>query len=138
MIRDGNIDPEQIGDRTQKTFGLMQRLVEHQTKRKAGLDGESRIEALAAPLSARWRMPCRHRLLGEPHRQAAPSNQRGIVFRSVRHPVSGLGKLVASAFGELVRHELSQPAARDGRPILRSRRLLATLQALTEASDGLR
>ena len=25
MIRDGNIDPEQIGDRTQKTFGLTQR-----------------------------------------------------------------------------------------------------------------
>ena len=62
--------------------------------------------------------------------------RRGIVFRPVRHPVSGLGKLVASAFSEFVRHELSQPAAWDGRPILRSRRLLATLQALTEASNG--
>ena len=33
MIGDGDIDPEHIGDRTQKTFGLTQRLVEHQTNR---------------------------------------------------------------------------------------------------------
>jgi hypothetical protein len=33
-IRDGNIDPEHFGDRTQKTFGLTRRLVEHQTKRR--------------------------------------------------------------------------------------------------------
>src|SRR5271163_4745564 len=48
MIGDGDIDPEQIGDRTQKTFGLTQRLLEHQTKRKAGLDGDRRIKWLAA------------------------------------------------------------------------------------------
>jgi hypothetical protein len=36
MIGDGDIDPEHIGDRTQKTFGLTQRLSEHQAKRKAG------------------------------------------------------------------------------------------------------
>ena len=136
MIGDRDIDPEQIGDRTQKTFGLTQRLVEHQAKRKAGLDGNRRIDWLAAPLFGRRRMLCCHRFLGEPHRQAAPSNKRGIVFRPVRHPVSGLGKLVASAFGELVRHESSQPAAWDGRPILWARRLPATLQALTEAPNG--
>src|SRR5271163_1609378 len=120
MIRDGDVDPEHIGDRTQKTFGLAQRLVEHQAKRKAGLDGDRRIDWLATPLSGRRRMPCRQRLLGEPHRQASPPYQRGIVFRTVRHPVSGLGKLVATAFGELVRHEFAQPAAWDGQPILRS------------------
>ena len=136
MIRDGDIDPEHFGDRTQKTFGLMQRLVEHQTKRKAGLDGDRRIEWLATPLSGRRRMPCRHGFLGEPHRQASPPCQRGIVFRPVGHPVSGLGKLVATAFGELVRHEFPQPAAWDRQPILRSRRLSATLQASTEAPNG--
>src|SRR5271155_5399363 len=104
MIGDGDIDPEHIGDRTQKTFGLTQRLVEHQAKREAGLDGDRRIDWLAAPLSGRRRMPRRHCLLGEPHRQASSSYQRGIVLRPVRHSVSGLGKLVASAFGELVRH----------------------------------
>ncbi len=72
MIRDGNIDPEHIGDRTQKTVGLTQRLVEHQAKRKAGLDGDRRIDWLATPLSGRRRMPCRQCLLGEPHRQASP------------------------------------------------------------------
>src|SRR5271156_6477186 len=76
MIGDGEIDPEQIGDRTQKTFGLTQRLVEHQAKREAGLDGDRRIDCLTAPLSARRCMPRRHRLRGEPHRQASPSNQR--------------------------------------------------------------
>ena len=136
MIGDGDIDPKRIGDRTQKAFGLTQRLVEHQAKREAGLNGDRRIDWLAAPLSARWGMPCRHRLLGEPHRQAFPSDQRGIGLRSAGHPVSGLGKPVATAFGELVWRESSQPAAWDGRPILQSRRLLATLQALTEAPNG--
>ena len=42
---------------------------------------------------------------------------------------------MALAFGELVRHESSQPSAWD-RPILPSRRLPATLQALTGASNG--
>jgi hypothetical protein len=135
MIGDGDIDPEHIRARTQKTFGLTQRLVEHQTKCEAGLSGDRRIDWLAAPLSGRRRVLCCHRLLGEPHRQPSPSNQRGIVFRPVRHPVSGLGKLVASAFGEFVRHKSSQPAAKDGRPILRSRHLPATLQALTEAPN---
>jgi hypothetical protein len=40
-------------------------------------------------------------------------------------------KLLTTAFGERVRYEFRQPAGRDGRPILRSRRLRATLQAST-------
>src|SRR5277367_158859 len=48
MIGDGDIDPEQIGDRTQKTFGLTQRLVELRAKREAGLDGDRRIDCLTA------------------------------------------------------------------------------------------
>src|SRR5277367_683483 len=71
MIRDGDIDPEHVGDRMQKTFGLTQPLVEHQTKREAGLNGDRRIDWLATPLSCRRRRPCRHRLLGEPNRQAS-------------------------------------------------------------------
>ena len=48
MIGDGNIDPEHIGNRTQKTFGLTQRLVEHQAKRETGLNGDRRIDRLTA------------------------------------------------------------------------------------------
>jgi hypothetical protein len=136
MIVDGDIDPEHIGDRTQKTLSLTQQLVEHQARCEAGLNGDRRIDRLAAPLSGRRRMPCRHRLLGEPHRQASRPDQRSIGLRPVGQPLSGPGKLVATAFGEFVRHESSQPAAWDGRPILRSRRLHATLQALTEAPNG--
>jgi hypothetical protein len=40
IIGDGDIDPEHVGDRTQKTFGLTQRLVEHQAKRETGLNGD--------------------------------------------------------------------------------------------------
>ena len=43
---------------------------------------------------------------------------------------------MATAFGELVPHEFPQPAAGDRRPILRSRRLSAILQALTEAPNA--
>jgi hypothetical protein len=39
VLRDGNIDPKRAGDRSQHAFGLPQRLMEHQAKREAGLDG---------------------------------------------------------------------------------------------------
>jgi hypothetical protein len=59
-------------------------------------------------------MPGRHSLLGEPYRQAAAPDQRGIIFRPVRHPVSGCWDLVAAALVELVRHGFAQPRAWDG------------------------
>src|ERR1700721_4328853 len=58
-------------------------------------------------------MPCRQGLFSEPNCDAAAPQQRGIVFRPVRYPVSGLGKLVAATFGELVRHGFPQPPAWD-------------------------
>src|ERR1700739_2008317 len=66
MIRDGNLDPEPIGDRTKQSLGLTERLVEHQAKREAGLDGDRRIDRLTAPFSSRRRMPCRHGSSGNP------------------------------------------------------------------------
>jgi len=68
---------------------------------KTGLNGDSRIDGLTAPRSGRRRMPCGHGLLGEPHRETPPLNQRGIVFRPVRHPVSGPGDLVAAPSSNL-------------------------------------
>src|SRR3984957_20146192 len=104
MIRDGNMDPEHIGDRTKQPLGLTERLVEHQAKCEAGLDGDRRINRLTAPFSDRRRMPCRHGLLSEPYRQTSSPYQRGIVFRPVRHPVSGFWDFMAAAFVEFVRH----------------------------------
>src|ERR1700687_841523 len=108
MIGDRNGDPEHIGDRTKQAFRLTQRLVEHQAKREARLDGDRRIDWLATSFSGRWRMPCGHGVLGEPYCKASPPNQRGGVFWPVRDPVSGLGDLVAAALIELVRHEFPQ------------------------------
>jgi hypothetical protein len=67
-------------------------------------------------------MPRRHGLLSEPHHDAARQYQRRIVGRPVRHPVSGPGEFVASAFAELVQDGFLQPAARDGEAMLWLRR----------------
>ena len=57
-------------------------------------------------------MPCRHCFLGEPYREVSPPHQRGIVFRPVRHSISGLRYLVAAARVEFVRHGSSNPTDR--------------------------
>jgi hypothetical protein len=51
VMRDGNMDPEPIGDRTKQLLGLAERSVEHQAKREAGLDGDRRIDRLTAPVA---------------------------------------------------------------------------------------
>jgi hypothetical protein len=111
---DGNIDVEHIGNRSQQAFGLPQRLVKHQAQHEAGLDSSRRIDRLTAALSGGWRMPCRHRLLGEPDRQASPLYQSGIILRPIRQPISRLGKLVTAAFVEFVRHEFPKRSRRNG------------------------
>src|ERR1022692_2639698 len=58
-------------------------------------------------------MPGAQGLLGEPDRDGSPPNQRGIVFRPVRHPVSGCRDLTAAALTEFVRHGVPQPGASD-------------------------
>jgi hypothetical protein len=111
VIGDSNGDPEHIGDRTTQAFRLTQRLVEHQAKREARLDGDRRMDWLVTSYSGRWRMPCGDGVLGEPYCKASPPNQRGIVFWPVRDPVSGPGDLVAVALIELVRNEFPQRTA---------------------------
>jgi hypothetical protein len=56
MIRDADINAERVGNRSQHALGLTQRLVEHQAKREARLDGDRRIDRLSAPLSGSRRM----------------------------------------------------------------------------------
>jgi hypothetical protein len=94
MIGDGNDNPEHIVDRTKQTVGLPQRLVEYEAKRQSCFSGDRRIDWLTAPNSGRWRMPCRHRVLGEPERYASPPDQRGVIFPSVRDPVSDRAAIV--------------------------------------------
>jgi hypothetical protein len=53
MIRNGDIDLEHLGDRSQHALGLTQRLVEHQAKRETCIDGERRIHRLTAALPGR-------------------------------------------------------------------------------------
>jgi hypothetical protein len=120
VIRNGDADPEHGGNRSQHALGLTQRLVEHQAKREASLDGDRRIDRRSAALSGGRRMPCLNGVVAEPHRDASPPYQCGIVFRPVRHPVSGLRDLVAAALVELVRHGASRVGLRGPPPYERS------------------
>src|SRR5271166_4691730 len=77
--------------------------MEHQAKRESRLDGDRRIDRLAATSSGRRRMPRRDGVRGEPHGEASPPDQSRIIVRPVRDPVSGLQNLVTAALIELVR-----------------------------------
>src|SRR5215471_15942640 len=104
MIWDGDIDAEHIGNGSQQSFGLTQRLVEHQTYCQGSFDGERRIDQLTASPSGGWCTPLSNRLVGEPHRQCSPPNQSCVIVRRIRHTIFCRGDLVAARFVELVRH----------------------------------
>jgi len=57
VIGDADIDSQHRSERSQQALGLTQRLMEHQAKREAGLDGDRRIDWLTAPLSGSRSMP---------------------------------------------------------------------------------
>src|SRR6185295_16923871 len=61
-----------------------------------------RIDRLAAGA------PCGHGSFREPECQASPPHQSGVVLGPIGHPISRLGKLVTTAFVELVRHGLPE------------------------------
>src|ERR1700751_1111301 len=108
VIRDGDINAEHVGDRSQHTLGLTQRLMEHQAKREARLDGDRRIDRLTASRSGGGGMPCLHGFLGEPHGEDSSPHQRRIVFWPIRHPVPGPRDLMTAALIELVGHGSSK------------------------------
>ena len=103
MIGDRKINVERNGDRSQQTLGLTQRMVEHQTQRETGLDGQRRIDRLTITLSGVRRSPCRQRLLSDPHGQASPPRQSSIIFRPIGDPISRLRELVMAVLVEFVR-----------------------------------
>ena len=104
VVGNCNIDVEQSRNRSQQSFSLTQRLVEHQAKRKRGLDGYCRIDRLTATPSGGWCTPLSDRLVGEPHRQCTPPHQSCVIVRPVRDTIFRGGDFVATRFVELVRH----------------------------------
>jgi hypothetical protein len=106
VVGNCNFDVEQSRDRSQQSFSLTQRLVEHQAKRERGLDGYCRIDRLTATLSSRRSVPCRDGLIGKPNRQLSPPRERCIIVWPIRHSVSRLWELVAATLIELVWHGL--------------------------------
>ena len=57
VVGNCDIDVEQSRDRSQQSFSLTQRLVEHQAERKRGLDSYCRIDRLTATRSSRRSVP---------------------------------------------------------------------------------
>jgi hypothetical protein len=117
VVGDPDLDAEQIRERSQRTLDLAKRLMKYQAKRQSRFDGDVEVDGLTASLSGCRRVPCRYRFLGRPNGEAASSYQRSIVFRPVRHPVSGCRDLMAAPLVELVWHGF--PSARDNHPIVR-------------------
>ena len=70
MIGDADIDSQHRSERSQQAFGLTQRLMEHQAKREAGLDGDRRIDWLTAPLCGSRSMPDLSGFFGQPNGDA--------------------------------------------------------------------
>src|ERR1700728_5363299 len=57
VIGDGDVDLEHVGDRSQQTLRLSQRLMEYQAEREARLDGDRRVDQLTArPCPPSWCM----------------------------------------------------------------------------------
>ena len=86
--------------------------------RHAKVDCQLRINPLTAPHTVGRRVPCGDGFVGHPHCQASSPDQSRVIIRPVRHPLSGLGNLVATTFVEFVRHWASQSCASEGKPIL--------------------
>ncbi len=79
VVRDGQIEPEQVDDGTDQPLGLPQRQMEYGPERQRRQDRHGRIPALPALGCARLGRPGCDRLVRKPHRQAASLAQRGII-----------------------------------------------------------
>ena len=86
VIRNRQIEAEQVEDRADQPFGLTQRQAEAGTQHQCHRDRQSRIVRLAAPRGA-WRRPTAcDGLLGEPDREAAAPAQGGVILGPVGYP----------------------------------------------------
>ena len=70
--RHREIEPEQAHEGADQAFGLPERQTEHRAHGQGRQDGELRIPGLPAPGRAGLGRLRFDRLIGEPHRQAAP------------------------------------------------------------------
>ena len=84
------------------SFGLTQRLVEHQTHCQGSLDRQCRIGS-ADRLAFRWQVqPLGDRLVVVNHTVSAPpSHQSRVIVRPVRHTIFRRGDFVAARLVEL-------------------------------------
>jgi hypothetical protein len=109
-----DIDAKHIGNGPQQSFGLTERLVEHQTYRQGSFDGEHRIDRLTASPSRDWCVPLGKRLVGEPHRECAPPDHSCVIVRPIRRTIFCRGDLVAARLVEFVWHGFPHQSV--GRP----------------------
>ena len=83
VIRDGNGDTEHLSDRTEQTFGLSERLVEHQAECETGLDGDRGIDRLTGTMTS---PPLANRM-ARARREARSHHNRRYVRAPTRHRI---------------------------------------------------
>ena len=105
MVRNRQLQAEQVHDRPQHAFGLAPRPTERQPQHQPGFDRDVRISPRPAPPPGRRRCPGRDRLGRHPDRQAAAPPQRRVILGPVLNFVPGFRDLVTTRFIRLVRHQ---------------------------------
>src|SRR5437667_4788292 len=104
MVRDGEIETEQVDDGADQPFGLPQSQAEHDAQRQRRRDRQGRIVWLTAPRGPWFGAPGRDGLFAEPDRQTATLAQASIIFRPVRYPILLPGDVMTAIGIDLERH----------------------------------
>ena len=106
VIRNREIQLEQLDKRPKESLGLAKRKMEDHADRQGRLDREVRIGALATGLAAGGSTPGFERVIREPDGQVATMLEAGLIFRPIPYPIPRLGVLVLAALRILHRGRL--------------------------------
>jgi hypothetical protein len=97
MIRDSEIQTEELEDRADQPFGLAQRQPKHRPEGQGGPDRQDRVVRLTTACGAGFGPPSGNRLFREPDHEASTLAQGGIVLRPIRDPVPLLRDVVTAS-----------------------------------------
>jgi len=103
VIGDREAQPQEVGQRPEKPFGLPKREMEDYADRERSLDGQVRVCALTSRLSAGRLPPGVDCIFGEPDGEVTTAAEARFVLRPIANPVSGFGVLVLTALRVLHR-----------------------------------
>ena len=113
VIRNRQIQPEQLEDGGEQPLGLPQRQPEPRSQLQRRCDRQARRARRTTRRSARRRFPLLDCLLADPEREAATLAQGGVELGPIRHCALRPGNVMATSGIGLVRHS-GRPERRRG------------------------